>query len=125
MSQRKERIRVALDSAGLFGALDAARTAKGLQWKEVAEETGVSASTLTRMAQGKRPDVDGFAALTAWLGHDPRQFFEGHANDPDPVGAFVAALFRENPQLSTEEREALKSLAASAYQLAKRARERR
>jgi transcriptional regulator with XRE-family HTH domain len=119
-------MKIGLDASGLFEALDAARTARGLQWKQIAEETGVSASTLTRMAQGKRPDVDGFAALTAWLGNDPRNFFTGDASAGnfeeagDAVGTFVNALFRANPNLSQEERDALKSLATSAYRLATR-----
>ena len=49
------------DSDAFYSALDAARRAQNLNWKEVAAQSGVSASTLTRMAQGKRPDVDGFA----------------------------------------------------------------
>ena len=80
------------------------------------------------MAQGKRPDVDGFAALTAWLGNDPRDYFTGErdgaggpvSDEADAVGAFVGARFRANPKLTSEEREALKSLAAGAYKLATR-----
>jgi len=120
LSKSEERVRIGLDAAGLFGALDAARESKGLQWKQVAEQTGVSASTLTRMAQGKRPDIDGFAALTAWLGHDPREFFLGIAaeGNPDPVSTFVMALYKANPGLSPEELQALRTLATSAYRLA-------
>jgi transcriptional regulator with XRE-family HTH domain len=54
------------DNEGFFAALDAHRLAKRLTWKQVAEQSEVSASTLTRMAQGKRPDVDGLAALLKW-----------------------------------------------------------
>jgi transcriptional regulator with XRE-family HTH domain len=117
---------VGLDASSLFNALDAARNARGLQWKHVAEQTGVSASTLTRIAQGKRPDVDGFAAITAWLGNDPRAFFTPNSNNVtgvesgDAVSLFVSALFRANPNLTNDEREALKSLATSAFRLATR-----
>lgn len=79
----------------------------------------MSASTLTRMAQGKRPDIDGFAALTAWLGHDPRDFFRGAVEgDPDPVSTFVMALYKANPGLTPDELQALRALATSAYRLA-------
>ena len=40
------------DLGKFHAALNAQREAKGLNWKEVAEESGVSASTLTRMSQG-------------------------------------------------------------------------
>ena len=56
------------DAEGFFDALDEVRDSKGLTWKEVADESEVSASTLTRMAQGKRPDVDSLAALLKWSG---------------------------------------------------------
>ena len=56
------------DNEKFYAALDASRVARGLTWKQVATESGVSASTLTRMAQGKRPDVDGLAALLGWSG---------------------------------------------------------
>jgi transcriptional regulator with XRE-family HTH domain len=118
---------VGFDPSSLFEALDTARSARGLQWKQVAEQTGVSASTLTRIAQGKRPDVDGFAALAAWLGNDPRTFFTGDSSkgtdveSGDAVSTFVSALFRANPNLTNDEREALKLLATSAFRLATRA----
>lgn len=35
-------------------------------WKKVAEECGISASTLSRMSQGKHPAADGLAALAFW-----------------------------------------------------------
>jgi transcriptional regulator with XRE-family HTH domain len=53
--------------AGDFqAALDIIRQSRGLDWKRVAAEAGVSASTLTRMKQGKRPDVDTLYALASW-----------------------------------------------------------
>lgn len=51
-----------------YHALDGHRQAKRLTWKAVAEQAEVSASTLTRIAQGKRPDVDTMAALCRWSG---------------------------------------------------------
>ena len=56
------------DSQGFYDALDATRRSRNLNWKQVAAKSGVSASTLTRMAQGRRPDVDGLAALASWSG---------------------------------------------------------
>ena len=46
------------DAAGFFAALDAQRRSTKKTWKQVAGEAGLSASTLTRLAQGHRPDID-------------------------------------------------------------------
>jgi len=92
-----------------------------LQWKQVAEQAGVSASTLTRIAQGKRPDIDGFFALAAWSGIDPNDLV-GEKSGVDPVGAATATLFKADPNLSADEREALKKLIVGAYDLATRGR---
>lgn len=56
------------DAAAFHGALDATRIARSLTWKDVADQSGVGASTLTRMGQGKNPDVYGLAALLSWSG---------------------------------------------------------
>lgn len=55
------------DVGSFWTALDSRRQRHGLTWKEVAAETGVAASTLTRIGQGKRPDIDNAVALATWL----------------------------------------------------------
>ncbi|MER5494874.1 helix-turn-helix domain-containing protein [Streptomyces sp. NPDC002490] len=59
--------RTRVNVATLYAALDAARTTRGLSWRQLAGEVGVSPSTMTRLANGHRPDVDAFAALVQWL----------------------------------------------------------
>jgi len=44
----------------LIAALDSERRAKNFSWRQLAKEAGVSPSTLTRMQQGKSPDVNTF-----------------------------------------------------------------
>lgn len=61
-------IRKRLDVATLHSALDYIRAHRQMTWKAVAEEAGLSASTLTRLGQGHAPDADGLCALMAWLG---------------------------------------------------------
>jgi len=56
------------DTPAFYSALDIVRRGRELHWSQVALESGLSASTLTRMSQGKRPDIDGLAALCAWSG---------------------------------------------------------
>lgn len=57
-----------LDPDALYVALDRQRRRRRMQWRAVAAEAGVSASTLTRIGQGKRPDADGLVRLLDWLG---------------------------------------------------------
>lgn len=64
------------DAEGFYASLDAHRSSLGITWKKLAEKAGVSASTLTRMGQGKRPDVDTLAALAAWSGIDAKKFYK-------------------------------------------------
>lgn len=58
----------ALDVDALYVALDRQRRRDRKKWRDVAHEAGLSASTLTRLGQGKRPDADGLVRLLAWLG---------------------------------------------------------
>jgi transcriptional regulator with XRE-family HTH domain len=44
------------------------RIAQGMTWKDVSVAAGVSASTLARLSQGRRPDMDSLADLGNWLG---------------------------------------------------------
>ena len=57
-----------------YAAVNAKRTARSASWRQVAREIGVGKSTLARMAQNKRPDADGLAALCYWAGLNPADF---------------------------------------------------
>ena len=102
------------DVAAFHAALDAQRAAQGLTRKDVAEQAGVSASTLTRMSQGKRPDVDGLALLLAWSGLDASAFLPS-ANEPEPL-AQIAANLRADRNLSQESAKALEEIIKVAYE---------
>jgi transcriptional regulator with XRE-family HTH domain len=56
-----------IDTAGLYAALDAERTARGWSWRQMAKEIGTSPSLLSRLGNDQRPDADGFATLVRWL----------------------------------------------------------
>lgn len=64
--------------AALFAAvLDGVRASRGLSWREVARQTGVSSATLTRIGKGHAPDADNLLALAAWAGLlDMRRFLD-------------------------------------------------
>ncbi len=107
------------DIASFYAALDAQRVSKDLNWKEVSEQSGVSASTLTRMSQSRRPSVDGLALLLAWSGLDASDFLP-RANRPEPLAQITANL-RADRNLKPESAQALEEIIKIAY---KRFRER-
>lgn len=105
------------DAAGFYQALDATRLARGLSWKDVASASGVSASTLTRMAQGKRPDVDSLAALAAWSGLATDRFVRTAEPRlaPEPL-AVISAQLRSDPRLTPEAQSALDQVIKVTYE---------
>lgn len=104
------------DADAFYQALDSARQARRLNWKQVATESGVSASTLTRMAQGKRPDVDGLAALAAWSGLNADDFVRGTESRPEPEPlAMISTYLKGDKNLSPEAAAALDELIKATY----------
>ena len=104
------------DADAFFSALDAHRLGKKLNWKQVAAQSGISASTLTRMAQGRRPDVDSLAALAAWSGLTVDDFIRDKDSDtqPEPL-AMIATHLRADRHLTEEGAKALEELVKAAY----------
>jgi transcriptional regulator with XRE-family HTH domain len=110
-----------LDVEALYKALDARRKSRELSWRDVAREAGVSPSTLTRMAQGKRPDVDGFAALVTWLGVSADSYLRPslRAKDkskkaPDTM-AMISTFLRANKDLDKKSVDALEDILQAAW----------
>lgn len=102
------------DNEAFFAALNSTRESRDLTWKQLASEAGVSASTLTRVGQGKRPDVDSFAALVAWAGLTPDDFIAGAKRESDPL-AEISVLLRRDPHLNAEAAVALDELLKATY----------
>ena len=65
---------IRFDARALYEALDAQRAARGLNWPDVARETGVAVATLKRTQAGGRLEVDGMLAMVAWLGRSVESF---------------------------------------------------
>ena len=57
-----------LDSKALYEAIDKQRKDRGLTWRDVSREIGVSTSTITGTKRGGRMEVDGMLAMVGWLG---------------------------------------------------------
>ena len=65
---------VRFDSKALYAALNAHRLEREMTWAQVADATGVSATTITRTRTGGRLEVDGMLAMVRWLGVPVERF---------------------------------------------------
>ena len=72
-----------LDVGALHGALDTVRRFRGITWRAIADETGLSPSTLSRLGQGADIDADALVSLLAWLGHSD-----------GPLGRYIVRVTR-------------------------------
>lgn len=105
------------DAEAFYAALDAARNSQKKTWKQVAREAGISASTLTRMAQGKRPDVDSLAALVNWSGLRADDYMvrtEGAPDAPDTLTQVLVYL-RADANLSPDAAHAIEQVLRATY----------
>lgn len=107
------------DADAFYAALNGVRHSRKRNWKQVAAESGVSASTLTRMAQGKRPDVDGLAALAAWSGLEVDDYVRLAAGEARPEKeplAMISTYLRGDRNLSPEAAGALEQVIKVTYE---------
>ena len=103
-----------IDAAGLQNALDQARLSKGLSWRQVAAESGVTPSLLSRLRNGYKPDADGFMTLVTWLGLPAEEFLveEGASRSVSAPELTVqlAPLLRASKDLEEEDVAMLQEL---------------
>lgn len=102
----------------LYAALDQKRQMAGLSWRELARSLGISSSTFTRMAQGRRPDVDTFAILLRWLNMPVEAFMiasEVEVGEQEPL-AMISSYLRAAKNMRPEDAKALDEIIRVAYQ---------
>lgn len=116
-----------VNTAELGDAVHRRREQLGLSLRDVAEVTGVSASTLSRIENGTGcPNADNIARLAAWLDMPiERVMHHGNrgASDPKPVVYYphestpeiVEAHLRADRRLTPETAKALAELFRVAY----------
>ena len=106
------------DVAALHAAMDSERRSRRLTWKDVAAESGISASTLTRLSQGRQPDVNSLAALTAWLGMSADHFMRtervNQFGTASPL-AQISTIIHCDPHLNSESATALEEMIKATY----------
>lgn len=105
------------NAAGFYHALESTVSARSKLWKDVAAETGVSASTLARMAGGRMPDAASLAALSAWAGLNPSDFVRApfKSERPEPI-AQISSLLRADPNLDAKSADAVEAIVRAAYE---------
>lgn len=112
-----------LDTAKLSAMVRKKRGRQGL--RQTATEIGdVSAATISRVEQGRVPDLETFLRLCDWLGVSPDQFTmsgTGTSAAASPsTPDLVAAHLRADRTLRPETAEALSSVIRLAYEAAVR-----
>ena len=92
------------------------RDRRGLNLRAVEAETGVSATTLSRIERGATtPDLDTLNALIDWLQLDGSDVFNATPGNPESVPERVRALLRADPQLDSQTAQALAAVFETAY----------
>jgi transcriptional regulator with XRE-family HTH domain len=117
-----------VNTGELGRAIRRKREDAGLSLRDVADETGVSASTLSRIENGTgKPDADNIARLTAWLNVPMERIMGGgrqlDGDEAKPVDYFpqdatpeiVEAHLRADRNLTPETAKALSELFRVAY----------
>ena len=69
------------------------------------------------MAQGRRPDVDGLAALVSWAGLNTDDFVRSEAQqgEPEPL-AMISTYLRSDKNLTPEAAAALDQVVKATYE---------
>lgn len=107
------------DAEGFHAALDAVRDSRGISWRQVSMETGVSPSTLTRLGQGSPPDATGLASLCRWSGLDASAFLRDAEDLDSSAGddslAKLTTVLRAAKDLDDRDKSAIEDILKSAY----------
>jgi transcriptional regulator with XRE-family HTH domain len=104
------------DAEACYRALARVVQARHVPWRQVARETGVTPSTLSRMAHGRRPDAPSLAVLSAWASINPANFVRRPTSEQsrEPMAA-ISTLLKTDPDLTPEEAAALEQIIRLAY----------
>ena len=108
-----------VDVAALHASLDRARVQKGMSWRELARELGLSPSTMSRLQNKKSPDVNAFMTMVRWLNMDAESFLTDKDEDvqlhEDPeLTAQLAPLLRARQDLNEQDVDYLQELIGGA-----------
>lgn len=117
MKQKKVKIMSrAINTQKLAEMVKSKRNRKGL--RETATEIGdISASTLSRIEQGKLPDVETYIKLCDWLEVSPDQFKYSQNKSSVKTEKEIIAHLRADKNLKTETANSLINMIELAYKV--------
>lgn len=110
---------VTIDVDAIYAALDQERRSRNdMSWRQVAAEADVSPSTLSRMAQGHAPSLEGLVKLADWAGCSVDDLVgrgsQRFARDVAPPTA-ISSYLRTRKELSPKGVAALEAIIQAAY----------
>jgi transcriptional regulator with XRE-family HTH domain len=91
------------------------RRSLGMSLREAAESSGVPVATLSRIEQGRMPDLGTFTRVVEWIGERPERFFaptERVENTADTI----AEHLRADPTLSDDAANKIASIVRDLYE---------
>jgi hypothetical protein len=91
-------------------AVESVQRYRRITAREAAGEIGIPASTLTRLKDGGRPDVDAFISIVTWLHADPLRFAQRADGTPLEDDDRVLVFRRDVLLAQSWAREALRAL---------------
>jgi transcriptional regulator with XRE-family HTH domain len=114
-----QRVDLSFDDAAFYQALEQRRTAQNMSWRQLGRELGLSPSTFSRLARGRRPDVETFVKLLAWLDLPADSFMHGGApalpGAQQDTLAVIAAALRSDHTIPAAAAGAIEQLLRVAY----------
>ena len=104
------------NASAFYEVLAQVVTAREVTWRELGRQTGITPSTLSRMAHGAWPDAAGLAALSAWANLNPADFVVKPLDEArgDSLGA-ICTVLRSDPNLEPTAAQALEAIIGVAY----------
>ena len=94
------RSKTLVNTEELGRAIRRRRDELSLSLRDVADKTGVSASTLSRIENGTgKPDADNIARLTAWLDMPMERVLSGRNRNNDEASAVIYYPHESTPEI--------------------------
>ncbi len=113
MGSRREHI-PRFDLNGFYAAVAQVVQTRGVTWRRVASDTGITQSSLTRLGQGHDIQGAALATLAAWASVNPADFVrQSGQNTPIPL---ISKLLEADDRLTTSARQALLNTIRAAYE---------
>lgn len=110
-----------IDLSSFIAMFKTKRGERGL--REIAQEIGeISASTLSRLENGKAPEMEVFLRICDWMQIDPSTFLTTSAREEQEVNTpeIIEAHLRADKNLDEATAEAIAQMVRTAYELNRR-----